>query len=221
MTAGPDHPDPTALATAPVRALAPEDGRPRTREALAWLAHSLAQWPLSDEPSRSRFWRLAQALGPVVDEGPWEALPGLIAAHFAPRGWAWNGFYVRAPLAVGVDRLDLGHAAGPPVCTPLWRTPAGGIGASGACFDALALNQTIIITAPADYPGFVSCDGESGLTTRGSLVVPIRGGDGAPLAVWDLDATEPVTLAEAHFMEALLASLAYAHPPTPAALGQR
>lgn len=130
-------------------------------------------------------------------------VPGSIGRRMAPFGWKWNGFYV-----LGEDgELHVGPAHGPPVCALLERDGAGGPFSSGMCFDGLLLNQTLVAHAAKEWPGYVSCDARSGLSTVAGIVVPVRDGDGRPLAVWDLDATEPVLPADVRFFDVLFATL--------------
>ena len=75
------------------------------------------------------------------------ALPRTIAACFIERRWDWNGFYhLRVGGAPEAEArfLDLGHAHGPPVCTPLTRSQ--GQFASGMCWEAMLQNRALIAT---------------------------------------------------------------------------
>lgn len=129
-------------------------------------------------------------------------LPRAIGEAMESRGWRWNGFY-----ALGEDgRLHLGPAHGPPVCSPLELQ--GGALSSGMCFDALLTNQTLAAYDVSAWPGYVSCDGESGLSTVSSIVSPIRDPDGRPFAVWDLDSTQRIEPGDVRFCDVLFASLA-------------
>ncbi len=142
------------------------------------------------------------------------ALPAAIGAALEARGWLWNGFYV-----LGEDgKLHLGPAHGPPVCSPLERASEDtGALTSGMCFDGLLLNQALVSYAAKDWPGYVSCDATSGLATVSGIVTPVRDADGRPIAVWDLDATEPVLPEDVRFFDVLFASLARAVSFTPEA----
>jgi len=148
-----------------------------------------------------------------LSQGPELArdLPRAIGEAMAPHGWLWNGYYV----ARG-DELHLGSAHGPPVCTPLERS--GGPLSSGMCFDALALNQTLAAFETKRWPGYVSCDAASGLQTVSGLVCPVRDPAGRPIAVWDLDATQPITPGDVRFFDVLFATLARTVELTPRAL---
>ena len=130
------------------------------------------------------------------------AIPALFSQAMEPFGWMWNGIYY-----LGADgRLHLGPAQGPPVCSELERR--GGILTSGMCFDCLALNQLLLVADVSRWPGYVSCDAESGLRTKGGISCPLRDPSGRALGVWDLDATETVTAGDGRFVGALFSTLA-------------
>jgi len=135
-----------------------------------------------------------------------QAFPGAVAATMGELGWAWNGFYVARARADGTHELALGHAHGPPVCSPL--EPSGGILSSGMCFDAWWTNQTLVAYDVRAWPGYVSCDAASGLATVAGLVCPVRDARGVPIGVWDLDATRALEPGDVRFFDVLLASLA-------------
>ena len=135
------------------------------------------------------------------------ALPRWIGVHFSARGWAWNGYYRLRPAG---EALDLGHAWGPPVCTPLERR--GEILTSGMCWDSMISNQCLLATDVSTWPGYVSCDGTSGLATASGLVCPIRNASGQPIGVWDLDAKQALNHADARAMDALFSALARVLP---------
>jgi len=62
------------------------------------------------------------------------------------------------------------------------------------------MNQTIAVDDVAQWPGYVSCDGASGLNTASSIVCPIRDSEGRPIAVWDLDSEQKLAPEDAVFM---------------------
>ncbi|MEM9382641.1 MAG: hypothetical protein AAGB93_21995 [Planctomycetota bacterium] len=134
------------------------------------------------------------------------SLPATIADAMRPFGWAWNGFYAPRGPAETADDLHLSFAHGPPVCSPLVRS--GGPLTSGMCFDALHLNQTLAAFDAKSWPGYVSCDAASGLGTVAGIVAPVRDPAGAPIAVWDLDATRPIEPCDVRVMDVLFATLA-------------
>jgi len=129
-------------------------------------------------------------------------LPGIIGRAMQPFGWLWNGIYrLRED-----GKLHLGPAHGPPVCSELERS--GGPLSSGMCFDALLMNQTLAAYDAKAWPGYLSCDAESGLQTVSGIVCPIRDTEGRAVGVWDLDATERVEPIDVRFMDVLFATLA-------------
>jgi putative methionine-R-sulfoxide reductase with GAF domain len=133
----------------------------------------------------------------------WKRLPALLHDVFGNRGWKWNGVYVRCG-----DQLQLAEgAAGPPVCSPLILDASGSVGSSGACWDAVLMNQTIALENVSQWPGYVSCDGTSSLKTVSGIVCPIRDGKGRPIAVWDLDSEERLAPTDPIFMGHLFDTL--------------
>lgn len=133
-------------------------------------------------------------------------LPAKIAEAMGAFGWAWNGFYAPRGSVGSADELHLSFAHGPPVCSPLVRS--GGPLTSGMCFDALHLNQTLAAFDAKSWPGYVSCDAASGLGTVAGIVVPVRDPIGRPIAVWDLDATQPIEPGDVRVVDVLFATLA-------------
>ncbi len=83
----------------------------------------------------------------------------------------WVGFYL---LEDGL--LWLGPFQGKPACT---RISVG----SGVCGTAAAENRTQRVDDVHAFAGHIACDGAS----NSELVVPLRGGDGAPIGVLDID----------------------------------
>lgn len=129
-------------------------------------------------------------------------LPGMIASAMEAHGWLWNGFYV-----LGSDnQLHVAHACGPPVCATL--ESSGGPLSSGMCFDGIALNQTLAAFAAKDWPGYVSCDASSGLSTVAGIVCPLRDPRGEPIAVWDMDSTQTIEAGDVRFMDVFFGTLA-------------
>ena len=135
----------------------------------------------------------------------WDGLPALIQDAGKCHGWEWNGIYVKRDLS-----MQLRNAAGPPVCECL--PLRGGMGDSGTCFDALLMNQSLIITSPTTWPGYVSCDHRSGIDTVASIVCPLRDSNSRPCAVWDLDSSHPVLATDLMFFDAVLSSLCVVSP---------
>ena len=83
----------------------------------------------------------------------------------------WVGFYL---LERG--ELRLGPFQGKPACT---RIALG----KGVCGTAIAQNATQRVDDVHAFPGHIACDGAS----NSELVVPLRGTDGEPIGVLDID----------------------------------
>ncbi|NLI54535.1 MAG: GAF domain-containing protein [Clostridiales bacterium] len=83
----------------------------------------------------------------------------------------WVGFYLLQDGA-----LRLGPFQGKPACTVI---PAG----KGVCGAAIAENRTQRVEDVHAFPGHIACDSAS----NSELVVPLRGADGAPIGVLDID----------------------------------
>jgi GAF domain-containing protein len=113
----------------------------------------------------------------------------------------WTGFYRVAPArdGGGGDELVLGPFIGRPACI---RIAFG----TGVCGTAAQTRTTQCIADVHAFPGHIACDAAS----RSELVVPVRGADGAVVAVIDLDSPTPArfTAEDAAGIEALAALLA-------------
>ena len=141
----------------------------------------------------------------------WATVPAILYKSLAGRGWSWNGYYV-----LDSGWLQLGHSAardGLKVCATIVREDGAGLHESGMCWDAMLLNQPLFAARVKDWPGYVSCDTESGLATVSGLVCPIRGRSLDPIAVWDLDCESPLAPSDAYFMERFLGALDTFAPP--------
>ena len=180
----------------------------------SWMTQMLDHRAGAVAPDRSADYRALidltrQHLEECEGHDLYQRLPRAIQSVFERRGWDWNGIY-----ALDGDKLKLFAAAGPPVCAELDRS--GGVGESGMCFDALGMNQTLVTDDPKKWPGYVSCDGESGLQTAAGIVSPIRDDDHRPVAVWDLDAVAPLSDSDPIFMDHYFATLSIMRPYQPA-----
>ncbi len=144
------------------------------------------------------------------DQDGWSLVPGVVGETMGSFGWGWNGIYL---LKGGgsTRRLELLHAAGPPVCNIIEERPDSG--PSGMCFDAVHQGSILIAADVKNWPGYISCDGESGLETVASIARPILDGSGEVVAVWDLDSTEELIPADALVMDALLEGFGANGPP--------
>ena len=161
---------------------------------------------VADPERRAAFTSIVEGLGPLLEDPAAlvQKLPEITATAMKPYGWAWNGIY-----ALGADgKLHLASAWGPPVCSELEKS--GGALTSGMCFDGIELNQTLAAYDAKAWPGYVSCDAESGLGTVAGIVSPLRDAAGAPLAVWDLDSVQPIDPGDVRFVDVLFATLARA-----------
>ncbi len=176
----------------------------------AWMRRSFDQWvgPISPERRAEYDSTVTAVAAAMTSRGDrfWCEIPRAIQKTFGPRGFAWNGIY-----RVSARTLELVAAAGPPVCTAL--PLAGGPGSSGMCWDGVLMNQTLVAGDVKRWPGYVSCDGESGLRTVAGLVCPIRESGGRPIAVWDLDSTRPLAPEDPLFFDRLFATLSIAAEP--------
>ena len=133
-------------------------------ERITWFRETLSLWPGFEMRVEYEDF-LEAALGEGLE---WAKIPALIQASFASRGWAWNGVYLRESERA----LCLVLAAGPPVCAALGLS--GGVGSSGMCWDAVLTGRTLCSNDVHAWPGYVSCDGQSGLRTVAGMVCPLR-----------------------------------------------
>ena len=163
-----------------------------------------------DQDRRAAYLRLISGCAEIMDQPEaWSGLPELIRQEMQSFGWAWNGIY-HLHGKTPHRRLQLGAAAGPPVCATLEEIPGE---RSGMCFDAVRHGRILVAADVQSWPGYVSCDGESGLATVSSIVRPLLNQDGDVVAVWDLDALEAVHPCDALLMDALLEGFSAFGPP--------
>jgi GAF domain-containing protein len=101
-------------------------------------------------------------------------MANMAAALYSAFGWHWVGFY-----RVSGQELVLGPFQGPVACT---RIPMG----KGVCGTAWNDNATILVPDVERFPGHIACSALS----RSEIVVPIRDGKGAVVAVLDVDSAE-------------------------------
>ena len=178
-----------------------------------WLTSCLNQWPGGLRAERhAEYAQLTENLVSILGGGQsiWRQLPQTVHDIFGSRGWAWNGFYVRHG-----NQLDLAEGAvGPPVCATLFLQNRGDVGSSGSCWDAILMNQSIALNDVTQWPGYVSCDGESRLQTIAGIVCPVRGANHQPIAVWDLDTEAKLAPEDPVFMSRLLETLSVALQPS-------
>lgn len=108
----------------------------------------------------------------------------------------WTGFYVVDPSKG--DELVVGPYQGTLGCL---RIPFGK-GVVGAC---AAQRETIIVDDVEAFPGHIACDSRS----KSEIVVPVIAGDGALVAVLDVDSDQPAAFDErdARGLEAVIAAM--------------
>lgn len=153
---------------------------------------------------------MARRAATALDEGThWDLTPNIIAEVMEPFGWDWNGFYLLRGQ-IPRRRLELASAAGPPVCTPIEEQAHG---RSGLCFDAVQQGSILVAADVKNWPGYVSCDGESGLSTVAGMARPIMDATGEVVAVWDLDSSQQICAVDALVMDALIEGLSSAGSP--------
>lgn len=176
-----------------------------------WLRQALDLAPARVAPERrAEYEELLRRTCVLAESGEfrWSWVPGEIHSIFGHRGWAWNGIYALREEST----LRLVASAGPPVCNTLVRR--GGVGSSGMCFDGILMNQTLVAAPVSAWPGYVSCDSESGIATAAGMVSPIRDAHGTPIAVWDLDSTESLNPSDPFFFDRYFATLSAVLKPT-------
>jgi len=171
----------------------------------------IEQLPGDLHPQRRQAYRdLARRSVTTLDErAHWESLPQIIAEEMGTFGWDWNGIYLLCGQ-IPRRRLELGPAAGPPVCSPIEEQAQGH---SGLCFDAVQQGSILVAADVSRWPGYISCDGESGLNTVAGMARPIIDASGEVVAVWDVDCSQPICASDALVMDALIEGLSLAGPP--------
>jgi len=175
------------------------------------MANVIAQLPGDlDEKHRESYRSVVWLLCQSWDQGdPWEALPAAVAAGMKDSGWEFNGIYALRGVSPE-RRLELLHAAGPPVCATIEEK--GPLHSSGLCFDAVLEGTWQIAADVSTWPGYVSCDGESGLKTISGIAIPLTDATGSIRGVWDLDSTIPLDSSDTLFICALIGRLLAVHP---------
>ncbi|MEM9494506.1 MAG: GAF domain-containing protein [Pseudomonadota bacterium] len=98
--------------------------------------------------------------------------------HHAFEHFFWTGFYVVDPEKDA--ELVVGPYQGTMGCL---RIPFD----RGVCGAATSSGETVIVEDVHAFPGHIACDANS----RSEIVVPVRDGDGALIAVLDVDSDEP------------------------------
>jgi L-methionine (R)-S-oxide reductase len=93
----------------------------------------------------------------------------------------WCGFY----RLVG-DELTVGPYQGPLACQVLAKN-------RGVCWEAVKRGETVIVPDVRQFVGHIACDSRS----VSEIVVPVRDGKGAIIAVLDVDSDKPDQFDEA------------------------
>lgn len=140
--------------------------------------------------------QLAALIGGEPD--PVAAMANMSAALREAFGWHWVGFY-----RVLDGELVLGPFQGPVACA---RIAFG----KGVCGTAWERNAVQVVPDVDLFPGHIACSTH----TRSEIVVPVRDGSGAVVAVLDIDSTVPADFTEVDVrgLEGLCTLLAPALP---------
>ena len=143
------------------------------------MAESFTPAALPSEKTR-RYAELLEEIQSVIEGEPnrvarMATVASMLAASFET--YFWTGFYVVDPdrdaeLVVGPYQGTLG-------CL---RIRFG----QGVCGTAAARRETIIVPDVEAFPGHIACDSPS----RSEIVAPVFDGDGALIAVLDVDSTD-------------------------------
>ena len=102
--------------------------------------------------------------------------------HHADARFDWTGFYrVVAPGLLKIGPYQGGHGC---LTIPFGKGVCGAVAESG---------EGLIVPDVAAFPGHIACAS----STRSEMVLPVRGGDGALIAVFDIDSNRPDAFREA------------------------
>jgi GAF domain-containing protein len=144
------------------------------------LAETFAPDRLSTDKA-ARYAEVAEEIAAVLEGEPnrtarMATIASMLASSF--KHFFWTGFY-------GVDpnkprELVVGPYQGTLGCL---RIAFG----RGVCGKAAATGETQIVDDVLAFPDHIACDARS----RSEIVVPVFGPEGALIAVFDVDATEP------------------------------
>lgn len=85
----------------------------------------------------------------------------------------WVGFYIPRERF-----LELGPSVGPPACSQIAYT--------GVCGQAVRKKKSVIVSNVHDFAGHIACDPRS----KSEIAVPLFGGDGSVIAVFDVDSED-------------------------------
>ena len=102
--------------------------------------------------------------------------------HHADARFDWTGFYrVVAPGLLKIGPYQGGHGC---LTIPFGKGVCGAVAESG---------EALIVPDVSAFPGHIACAS----STRSEMVLPVRGGDGALIAVFDIDSNRPDAFDEA------------------------
>ena len=144
---------------------------------IAGMAESFNTLTLADDKAQ-RYRQVAEEIDAVLEGEPnavarMATVASMLASAFDH--FFWTGFYLVDP-AKG-DEMVVGPYQGTLGCL---RIAFG----RGVCGAAAAQRRTIIVPDVEAYPGHIACDSRS----RSEVVVPVLGGDGELIGVFDVDA---------------------------------
>ncbi len=150
----------------------------------------------------ARYQRIQEQLGGLLVKTPDpQARMATVAALLYHKfgNYFWCGFY---RLVAG--DLVVGPYQGPLACQVLARD-------RGVCWEAVRRGETVIVPDVHKFPGHIACDSRS----LSEIVVPVRDGKGAIVAVLDVDSDKPDQFDEidADYLERMAALIV--HPPPP------
>jgi len=133
---------------------------------------------MKDETRRARYARIRDQIAELIaktdDAVAHRATAAAVLHHKLP-GVSWTGFYMLKNEDLVVDAYQ-----GPAACVVLARH-------TGVCWAGIDRAETVVVPDVHAFPGHIPCDAGS----RSEIVVPVRGADGRPIGVLDLDSHRP------------------------------